>query len=97
MQWHRDRRRMTPGEASTQVRTATELQRLPKTAAKVASGEISTDQAAAAVRTADGLPTTNRDDLDALVAEQAPDSNVSQLRKQDGERVLSRGRARDAG
>ena len=49
-QWHRDRRRLSAGQAARQVETARELTNLPKTAEKVATGEISVEQAAAAAR-----------------------------------------------
>lgn len=80
-QWHRDRRGMTPGQAPKQVRTANDLERLPRTAEKVTSGEVSAEQAAIAARAAAGLPHDDVEELDALVAGAGPDTNDNELRK----------------
>ena len=56
-QWHRDRRRLTGGQAHRQVETARRLSRLPRTADKVAAGDVTVAQADVATRSS---PTPHR-------------------------------------
>lgn len=79
-QWHRDRRNLSGGQAASQVDTAHGLADLPRTAAGLAAGTVSTAQAMAATRTRQGLTDDQLGELDELVAETAPAATDRQLR-----------------
>jgi hypothetical protein len=79
-QWHRDHRRVTAGRAGRDVTTAHTLAALPRTAAAVADGTITADQAAIAARAANGLTNQQTAELDDVVAGVAPDATDRQVR-----------------
>jgi len=80
-QWHRDRRRLTGGQAHRQVDTARRLPQLPRTADRVAAGDVTVAQAEVATRAAKGLRPEQVAVLDAFVADTAPAVNIRQLRE----------------
>ncbi|CAN5785899.1 HNH endonuclease signature motif containing protein [soil metagenome] len=80
-QWHRDRRHgISGGQAARDVNTAHGLDELPRTAAAVADGTASVDQAAIAARARKGLNPDQVAALDELVATTAGDATDRQLR-----------------
>lgn len=79
-QWHRDHRRASAGQAARDVDTAQALDQLPRTAAAVADGTVTADQAAIAARATKGLTRDQTAELDEVVAGVAPDASDRQVR-----------------
>lgn len=79
-EWLRDRCRLSAGAAAGQVRSARHLAELPATAAALADGTISGEQAEVAARAARDLPEDALAGLDTLVAETGANTDTSALR-----------------